>query len=501
MIDGFSEFEPIGRGGFSVVYRAREAYVDRLVAIKVLHGVSTDDAMARDRFLREVRAMGRLSGIPNVVDVYRPVFTEHGEPCIVMPYLAGGNLTELLDSQGPLWASDVRDLGITLATALATAHSRGIHHRDIKPENVLLDTDHTPYLGDFGIAVMADLRAGSATAATLSPPHAPPERIAPTPHTTNNDAAGDVYSLGSTLYTLLAGQPPFGNPHDIGTHEFNLAVLNTPPPPLPRTDVPTELDTLIQQCLAKDPTQRPTATQLAHTLTTLHITPTPPQPTNPDTTTNPPTTQPDDTALRHDPPATGGTRSNGNSGGGTEVRKPLEPQPIYVEKAPAKSSSPNRWLILGAAGVGAFVLAAVGAGVFGGGTDGGSSTSTTNSTETTASAPVTELQPPVIEEILPLPSGDGFTVRWSDPNDPAGEIRLFRVGVDGATSDGFTGDASEGEFVVTEVPTDVVGSGDPIDLRTSEYCVEILLGALLADEESSIESLVASNVECVGPTP
>jgi serine/threonine protein kinase len=481
VIDGFSEFEPIGRGDFSVVYRAREAYVDRLVAIKVLHGVSTDDAMARDRFLREVRAMGRLSGIPNVVDVYRPVFTEHGEPCIVMPYLAGGNLTELLDTQGPLWASDVRDLGVTIATALATAHSRGIHHRDIKPENILLDTDNTPYLGDFGIAVMADLRAGSATAATLSPPHAPPERIAPTPNAANNDAAGDVYSLGSTLYTLLAGQPPFGNPHDIGTHKFNLAVLNNPPPPLPRADVPTELDTLIQDCLAKDPNQRPTATQLAHTLTTLHITPTPPDPTAGSTTNR-----------EHE--ATSGHRETPSAPadiGVTVFRQRAEPEILYADQPTETSGPSKKWAVLAAGTVALFLLAFVTSQALGGQSE--EETTTTSGFDTTSTPPRT-LEPLLIEPPTPLSGSTGFSVRWSDPNEPPAPLRWYAVAVDGgrislpSESEDLTAD----EFVVADL--DFESGSEPVDITRSQYCVTVFVS------ESDPEKGQASNTECIGPT-
>jgi serine/threonine protein kinase len=121
--------------------------------------------------------MGRLSGIPHIVDIYQATFTDDGRPCIVMPLLEGGSLADRLQS-GPLSPREVQQIGITIAEALDQAHRKGICHRDIKPENVLLASDGSPGLTDFGIAVMEDSRVGTQTQGAVSPQHAPPERLA-----------------------------------------------------------------------------------------------------------------------------------------------------------------------------------------------------------------------------------------------------------------------------------------------------------------------------------
>lgn len=124
-VPGFTDLEFAGEGGFSVVYRAEQEHVGRLVAVKVLTGLNTDDQRSKDRFLREVRFMGRLDQIDNIVDIYVPVFSEEGWPCIVMPYMAGGSLAARIDSEGPLPVNQVLELGEKIARALGKAHLKG----------------------------------------------------------------------------------------------------------------------------------------------------------------------------------------------------------------------------------------------------------------------------------------------------------------------------------------------------------------------------------------
>ncbi|HEY6646769.1 MAG TPA: serine/threonine-protein kinase, partial [Mycobacterium sp.] len=135
-ISGFDDVVEIGHGGFGVVYRCVQPLLDRDVAIKVLTGDLDPDNL--DRFLREQRAMGRLSGHPHIVTIFQVGTTAGGRPYIVMPCHGKGSLEALIRQHGPMdWCETLR-IGVKLAGALEAAHRAGILHRDVKPGNVLL---------------------------------------------------------------------------------------------------------------------------------------------------------------------------------------------------------------------------------------------------------------------------------------------------------------------------------------------------------------------------
>src|SRR5208337_5634100 len=136
---GFDDIEEIGHGGFGVVYRCAQPALDRTVAVKVL--TSDLDPENLDRFMREQRAMGRLSGHPHIVTVFQVGTTLSGRPFIVMPYHGKGSLWSRVSGRGPQDWRDVLSIGVKLAGALEAAHHAGILHRDVKPGNVLL-TDY-----------------------------------------------------------------------------------------------------------------------------------------------------------------------------------------------------------------------------------------------------------------------------------------------------------------------------------------------------------------------
>ncbi len=150
-IEGFEDLVEVGRGGFGVVYRARQPEFDRTVAIKVVL-VGGVDAVARERFRREASAMGRLSGHPNIVDVHAAGFTVEGHPYLVMPFLASGSLGDRVERTGRLGWSEAVPIAVKVGGALSAAHAAGIVHRDVKPDNVLFTSFGEPQLGDFGIA-------------------------------------------------------------------------------------------------------------------------------------------------------------------------------------------------------------------------------------------------------------------------------------------------------------------------------------------------------------
>ncbi|MDH3061141.1 serine/threonine-protein kinase, partial [Gordonia alkanivorans] len=151
---GFTDARIAGRGGFGVVYRCRQPALDREVAVKVLR--TGGDETDRVRFLREQRAMGRLSGHPNIVHILEAGVTRSGFPFIVMPFHVRGSLDTRLRRQGRCDVADVIDLGIKMAGALETSHRADVLHRDLKPSNILLTEYGQPQLTDFGIARLAD---------------------------------------------------------------------------------------------------------------------------------------------------------------------------------------------------------------------------------------------------------------------------------------------------------------------------------------------------------
>src|SRR5436190_13447421 len=146
---GFDDAEEIGRGGFGIVFRCRQAALDRMVAVKVL---TAELDQNRERFVREQRAMGVLTGHPNIVGVLHVGETDSGYPYLVMQYHRPGSLDARIHKLGALPPDEVLRLGVKLAGALETAHRAGILHRDIKPANILYTDFGEPALSDFGIA-------------------------------------------------------------------------------------------------------------------------------------------------------------------------------------------------------------------------------------------------------------------------------------------------------------------------------------------------------------
>ncbi|HEY0637332.1 MAG TPA: serine/threonine-protein kinase, partial [Pseudonocardiaceae bacterium] len=234
-VPGLTLLRRLGQGGFGTVYLARQDHLAREVAVKFDNrGLPTD--RDRQRFLREARAAARLSGHPNVVNVYDAGVTAQGHPYIVMELCTGGSLADVLEREGPLAPARVAELGAQLADALAHAHATGILHRDIKPANVLVNAFGAVKLADFGLAAILDAHAETTvTVGALSPNYAAPEVFA---HTAPGPS-GDIYSLGATLYTLAAGRRPRQIPWPADSLEQLVGALRAPvpaiatvPPPL-----------------------------------------------------------------------------------------------------------------------------------------------------------------------------------------------------------------------------------------------------------------------------
>jgi serine/threonine-protein kinase PknK len=250
-VPGYGELEPVGRGGVATVYRARQERFDRTVALKVL-AVDLVDEKARRRFRRECMLAGRLSEHPNVVTVYDAGTTRAGRPFIAMEYCQAGSLADRLRQQGPLPLDEVLRTGVKLAGALAAAHEAGIVHRDVKPQNVLLSRFGEPALADFGVAAFANNPDASVVTDALTPVHAAPEVLEGDPAT----AASDLYSLGSTLYALLAGGAPYARQAGEGIVPLLLRILEGEAPRISRDDVPDRVTAFLRQAMSKEPGQR-----------------------------------------------------------------------------------------------------------------------------------------------------------------------------------------------------------------------------------------------------
>ncbi|MGH3806753.1 MAG: protein kinase domain-containing protein [Pseudonocardiaceae bacterium] len=245
-IDGYRDLVQVGRGGFGVVYRARQEYLDREVAVKVL-AVPALDKAALTRFVRECRLTSRLTGHPNVVTVLDTGTARSGRPYVVTEYFEHGSLKQRLDRDGPLPLTDVLRIGVKIAGALAAAHDAGILHRDIKPENILISGYSEPALADFGVARLLDASDLSTRTDALTLHHTAPEVLEDTPP----GPASDVYALGSTLYQLLAGFPAHRRGTDEGIAPVLRRILTEDPPDITRPDVPEQVMAVIRKAMAK----------------------------------------------------------------------------------------------------------------------------------------------------------------------------------------------------------------------------------------------------------
>ncbi|MGH1488999.1 MAG: serine/threonine-protein kinase [Acidimicrobiales bacterium] len=249
-IEGLAEVTVIGSGGSSTVYRARQPTLDRTVAIKVIHAAWSIET--RERFEHEREVMGRLSGHSAIVPIFETGITKRGEPFLLMPFYERGSLFRLMKDHGPMPWREATFIIEALAQTLAESHEQGVVHRDVKPGNVLLTNHLQPRLADFGITLPVGMTT-SGSAVAYTPSYSPPEAF----------AAGvaqptiDVYSLGATLWALLAGRAPFteaGENVDVSVVIERSTKQQLGPP---SSSTPEPLGNLIARSMAKEPARRP----------------------------------------------------------------------------------------------------------------------------------------------------------------------------------------------------------------------------------------------------
>lgn len=251
LVDGrYQVRSRIARGGMATVYLATDLRLERRVAIKIMHGHLADDNTFKTRFVQEARSAARLAH-PNVVNVF-----DQGQDSdmayLVMEYLPGITLRELLKDYKKLTPEQTVDIMDAVLSGLAAAHKAGIVHRDLKPENVLLADDGRIKLGDFGLAraATANTATGQALLGTIA--YLSPELV------TRGvaDARSDIYAVGIMMYEMLTGEQPYVGeaPMAIAYQHANDTV---PTPSSKNPAVPAELDELVLWATARDPEERP----------------------------------------------------------------------------------------------------------------------------------------------------------------------------------------------------------------------------------------------------
>ena len=244
-IPGFTYISLLGSGGFSDVYLYEQDRPRRKVAVKVLlSDLKTEGA--RRRFESEANLMAQLSSHPYIVTIFEAEVTEAGHSYLAMEYCSRPSLDVRYRRQR-FSVDEVLAVGIQVASAVETAHRAGIAHRDIKPANILVTDYNRPALTDFGIS--GTLGGDADEDAGMSIPWSPPEQF------TDGNVDGvlvDVWALGATLYTLLAGRSPFVLPGaDNSQRELISRITSMPVPRLGRADVPESLELALSTAMAK----------------------------------------------------------------------------------------------------------------------------------------------------------------------------------------------------------------------------------------------------------
>jgi Protein kinase domain len=261
-----ADWRALARGGFAIVWQARQESLNRLVAVKVDERKLDTDAERR-RFLREAGAAGRMSGHPGIVTVHDAGLLGDDRPFLVMELCPGGSLTRWMTADPRPSQRRVRDVGVRIADALSAAHLLGVLHRDVKPANILIDAYNNAGLADFGLAALIDPDTPlSETVEAITPAYAPPEVFAKKPLTEH----ADVYSLAATLYAVLSGHAPrWSETTETPSIPEIIKRQKTPVKRIPGVDK-AFMDVLLN-AMAEDPENRPTAAQFRDQLQALNL--------------------------------------------------------------------------------------------------------------------------------------------------------------------------------------------------------------------------------------
>lgn len=248
--------ELIGGGGMADVYKAQDKLLDRAVAVKILHQQYANDAEFVEKFRREATAAAKLAH-PNIVNIY-DVGEDGGSQYIVMEYVSGPTLKEVIQQKGCLEPIEAVRIAKEIASALESAHRNNLVHCDIKPHNILVMPDGHIKVTDFGIARAVSTSTMTYSGSVMGSVHYfSPEQAKGTVITTKSD----VYSLGVVLYEMLTGQLPFN-----GETSVSIALKHLQEEPVPirqlNPSIPPVLEAIVQKAMSKDPADRPSSTEL-----------------------------------------------------------------------------------------------------------------------------------------------------------------------------------------------------------------------------------------------
>ena len=252
--DRYEIIEQIGIGGMAKVYKAKDKLLDRFVAIKILKEQYAEDDEFLKKFNNEAQSAAKLShiNIVNVFDIGKDLFKGEMIHYIVMEYVEGQTLKDLIDHEGMLSNHDIIDYSTQIAQALKTAHQGGIIHRDIKPQNILIDNYGLAKVTDFGIARVSSNATITYTSSILGTVHyISPEQA----KGKIVDEKSDLYSLGAVMYEMATGRVPFDADNSVG-----IAVMHIQDQPLApkelNPNLSDHLNYIIMKLLEKDPTNR-----------------------------------------------------------------------------------------------------------------------------------------------------------------------------------------------------------------------------------------------------
>ncbi|MEU1971663.1 serine/threonine-protein kinase [Microbacterium sp. NPDC019599] len=251
ILPGLTYIRPLGSGGFADVFLYEQDMPRRDVAVKVLPSDVRDPELRR-MFNAEADVLAHLSAHPSIVTVYQAGISADGRPYIVMEFCPGGFALRYRRERVPV--PEVLEIGVRMASALESAHRAGLVHRDVKPSNILVTTFGAPVLADFGISSSLS-RATADEVLAMSIPWSAPEVVA---EQTAGTVASEVWSLGATVYSLLAGHSPFER-RERGQNtkeQLRRRIARASYTPISRTDVPDSLQEVLARAMTRDPARR-----------------------------------------------------------------------------------------------------------------------------------------------------------------------------------------------------------------------------------------------------
>ncbi|MET0736539.1 MAG: serine/threonine-protein kinase [Microbacterium sp.] len=267
ILPGLAYIRPLGSGGFADVFLYEQDMPRRNVAVKVLPS-DVRDADLRRMFNAEADVLAHLSAHPAIVTVYQAGISADGRPYIVMEYCPGSLAQRYRIERLPV--DEVLAIGVRMASALESAHRAGLVHRDVKPSNILITTFGTPVLADFGISSSLQ-RATADEVLAMSIPWSAPEVVA---EQTAGTIASEVWSLGATVYSLLAGHSPFER-RERGQNTKELLrrrIARASYTDIARMDVPASLQAVLATAMSRDPSRRyPSAKEFAEALQGVQV--------------------------------------------------------------------------------------------------------------------------------------------------------------------------------------------------------------------------------------